>query len=365
MDTHSSSSDSEPEVPVPDQPPCPKRRRVTKKPLLTDEEKTRTKKFLLTQFCLELVPSPHPYVAYCCYSRELCPTTQRPHYQMYVESNARFSVATICKQVPWLVGARYEKARGTLLENQLYCQKTRQVDIDSRLRNGPNSPPISEGYTEFGTPLPENGQHRKVKEMTDSIMSGDTTVEQIAVENPEAYHQYGRTLEKVQSIRLNEITRSGMTKCLWLYGPSGGGKSHLAHSLKFFLGRPYCKTATTWWSGYKQQKYVIFDEFRGELPYPEFLKMTDKYDYKVQVKCKDELPFTSELIVITCPARADQVYQPQYSWDTMAQIERRVLQVHVTEHNRADAMRVALDYILDIIPPEKRSVAQDYMAIDN
>ena len=50
-------------------------------------------------------------------------------------------------------------------------------------------------------------------------------VDQIAKESPELYHMYGRTLNKLEELRMREVFRTFMTECTWLWGATGTGKS--------------------------------------------------------------------------------------------------------------------------------------------
>ena len=50
-----------------------------------------------------------------------------------------------------------------------------------------------------------------------------THADEIVCEDPEQYHQYGRTLHKLEDIALRKKHRTWMTTCDWLWGPTGVG----------------------------------------------------------------------------------------------------------------------------------------------
>ncbi|MGN5495185.1 hypothetical protein ACLJCJ_09465, partial [Campylobacter coli] len=65
---------------------------------------------------------------------------------------------------------------------------------------------------------PEPGSRTDLNDLKDAIMHGHLTVNQIRQDNPIIYHQYGRTLEALQTDYWNSNERSTMTKGVWLYG---------------------------------------------------------------------------------------------------------------------------------------------------
>lgn len=68
---------------------------------------------------------------------------------------------------------------------------------------------------------------------------------------------------------------------LAIYGPSGSGKSHIAFSVDEY----FIKDNSHWWDGYRGEKIVIWDEFNSsKVDCENFLKWTDKYPTRVQVK---------------------------------------------------------------------------------
>lgn len=70
------------------------------------------------------------------------------------------------------------------------------------------------------------------------------------------------------------------------WGVTGSGKSHKAFNLASESGHDfYVKGSTTkWWDGYKGEKIVIMDEFRGQIGIEHLLKWFDKYPCYVEEK---------------------------------------------------------------------------------
>lgn len=72
-------------------------------------------------------------------------------------------------------------------------------------------------------------------------------------------------------------------KVIVLWGPSGSGKSHWAFENAgddYYIKAPLTK----WWDGYRGQKTILIDEFRGVIDVSHFLKWVDKYPCAVEKK---------------------------------------------------------------------------------
>ena len=101
----------------------------------------------------------------------------------------------------------------------------------------------------------------------------------ILVEEPIKIHQYGRTLEKIDDLRMSKMFRTEMTDGIWLWGGTGTGKSHEAFSGYNPDTHYMWVNDKKWWDQYKQQDIVILNDFRGEIAYNELLQMIDKWPY--------------------------------------------------------------------------------------
>ena len=69
------------------------------------------------------------------------------------------------------------------------------------------------------------GARADLNELKDKIMEG-MTVDEVCLEDPVKYHQYGRTLNKLEDLRMRKIYRTEMTQGIWIWGPTGTGKTH-------------------------------------------------------------------------------------------------------------------------------------------
>ena len=110
---------------------------------------------------------------------------------------------------------------------------------------------------------PAQGARADLKELKEEIVSGKRTVDEITMDDPMVYHQYGRTLHRIEDIALRKKFRTEMTKGIWYHGTTLKGKSHLAFA-NFDPETHYVwKDDNGWQDGYMGQEIVIIDDFRG------------------------------------------------------------------------------------------------------
>lgn len=209
--------------------------------------------------------------------------------------------------------AHIEIMKGTIEQAANYCKK----DGD---------------FVEFGD-LPKQGLRNDLNEIKDSIMNG-ISVDTIAMDNPVIYHQYGRTLNKIEDLKMRNIYRTEMTKGEWYFGPSGVGKSELLYK-DFKPNECYSYPYDgRWWDGYAQQPMVVIDEFRGQIPFNELLRMCDKHpNYSVARRGREPLPFVSKIVRLSSSMPPWEVYRNVNANDSLAQLYRRFKIYKVTENN--------------------------------
>lgn len=179
---------------------------------------------------------------------------------------------------------------------------------------------------EYGIkPYNTQGQRTDLVQMKNSILAGEQTSEDILVAMPGLFHQYGRTIEKLEDIAMRGRFRNEMTLCDWIVGDTGKGKSHRAFK-DFHPTTHYVLPLQDkgWWDGYRQQEVVIINEFRGQIPYSELLDLIDKWPKSVPRRGREPLPFTSKKIIITSSLEPNEVYHNLSINDSLTQLYRRI-----------------------------------------
>lgn len=187
-------------------------------------------------------------------------STGTPHLQGYVVFKSTKREKAVRKL---LKGCHVTLAKGTSAQNKTYCSK--------------------EGdFEEFGKiPLSrkEVGEKEKVRwgVVWDNAKAGNLELipKQILVKS---YNAIKRIEKDHLEPKLREVSK---TKVYW--GESGAGKSHKAWEEAG--DTVYSKLPTTkFWDGYKGEKNVVIDEFRGVIGVSHLLRWCDKWKTLVEVK---------------------------------------------------------------------------------
>ena len=257
-------------------------------------------------------------IRYLAYGKETCPDTGKLHYQSFLYfANARSTGDKALGAMGSWWGKTHchvEPMKGSFLSNEKYCSKEGQ-------------------YTEIGD-KPEPGAREDIKENVELIASGEMTADDLCMLDPQHFHMYGRTYDRIEDICARKRVRYEMTKGTWYFGKTGVGKSHIT-----FEGRDpeefYLKSTTEadakWWDGYMPNKHrtVIINEFRGGIPYGQMLSLTDKWPEKVSRRGREPMPFTADEIIVTSCHPPEKIYK-NVDKDGHAQLYRRFKVYEVT-----------------------------------
>lgn len=263
----------------------------------------RTRLWVFTNFDLEFDYNAlikNAKVRYIAYAPEKCPKTDRDHHQGWLMLHA---ATESVKNVAKLVGkCHVEPMYGSLHSNDSYCSKEGQL-------------------VELGD-KPSQGERADLKLLKDALVNGETSVTEIMMDDPVTYHQYGRTLEKIEDRVARKTTRNWMTKGTWIWGETGCGKSHEAYEGYDESTHYVYKHDGGWWDGYTGQATVILDDFRGEISYAEMLRLVDKWPHWVRRRNREPASFIAQKLIVTCNSPPDMVYRDTDN-DGYAQLNRR------------------------------------------
>lgn len=246
-------------------------------------------------------------------AHEICPTTGSDHMDGYYELQTQRKISTENKKFTKVFGPGFgdlQVAKGTAAENCDYSEKEGRK-METR-----------------GQPGQGQGERSDLRELKEDIMSGKRSVDDIAVAEPEAYHQYGRTLTKLEDIALRKKFRTEMPVATWVWGPTGVGKSHWLNK-DYDPERMYTwKDDNGWQDGYAGQPIVLINEFRGGIPFNELLQLIDKWPYFIRRRGREPAPMLATEFRITSSMPPSQVYHGIASredgMDSMNQLYRRV-----------------------------------------
>lgn len=293
--------------------PATKRRRVGPR---------RSKAWCFTSFEEEEPTYVEEKMRWLIYAPELSPTTGRKHWQGFVY----FKNPQQMSGVKRMLGASCHvevKARGSTFGDQkTYIQGPYSKDGKEK--------PLNPEFTEFGV-MPAQGARGDLKGLAAAVVSGEKSVREILLEDPDAYHQYGRTLQDLEDAVSTESYRTWMTEGLWLYGGTGSGKSTKAFAgfdpATHFVYTPDGR----WWDGYQGHPIVIIDDFRGKIPYDMLLRLVDQWPCQVPRRGRRPAQFLARRVIITSPLTPEEVYHNRAEKDGIEQLLRRFTVVRMED----------------------------------
>ncbi len=223
---------------------------------------------------------------------EVAPSTGTKHLQVYISYPNPRSFNAIKSIFPT---AHIEISAGDAQQNRDYCSKDCILYED-------------------GT-LPAQGNRTDIEVCKDIVKSTNSMREVVT------------HATSVQGVRIAEIwlkyhepPRNFKPHVIWIYGPSGVGKTKLAYELAG--PKPYtCMKNLKWLEGYDGHETTIIDELRSSFcSFATFLRLIDRYEYRIEQKGSSR-QFLSKKIIIT------SVHAPAAVWDTnedIYQLHRRI-----------------------------------------
>lgn len=258
--------------------------------------RTRTKNWCFTYFGIQDLKS-GPYdvpnkpkirdetkIKYLCYQLEICPKTNRPHYQGYFQTTYAVSRP---QMYDWLdcPNAHYERANGSPEDNRKYCSKKES--------GMPNT------FEEFGS-LTSQGERTDLKAAVNAKSLRDISEANLV--------RYGRGILFARQILSKK--RDFMTEVHIIWGETDSGKSSRLPVKDAYWKDP----CDQWWDGYDNEKYVVLDDWKEKTFDREYmLRLCDRYPMSVRIK-GGSVNFNSEKIYITSNTDPSKWYGEDPAW---------------------------------------------------
>lgn len=212
----------------------------------------------------EVIATFKDMVGYLVFQQEKCPDTERLHYQGYAEfvkQNTLASLKKIDASIHW------EPRRGTAKEASDYCKK-----VDTRVAG-----PWEHG--EMKTP----GVRTDIIAFREAIKKGSTTTELIET-HPMEMARFTRFYSIVKtSVRPESWGKIAVHLHLGLPGTGKTSSSRILGS-KSYWECPLKGSKQLWFDGYDGQYNVLMDEFSGQLPLTELLRLLQPGPLQVPTK---------------------------------------------------------------------------------
>lgn len=262
---------------------------------------------------------------YLCFSQEICPDTGNIHWQGYVEYKVK-------KRKDWCYRQKtYEKASFKVVDadgatNRDYCYWLDDEHTE------PNNT-----FAEYGTMQATQGARTDLVEIREKIMAGEIDYDNILLDYPPyLIDKHGRIIKEWCMARARTVQRREMPETSWFYGETETGKSHAVKQALTDMEGDYYENCywhnaydSKWWDGYKGQKHVILDDFRGyNMPLPQLLQILDKYPCSVPKRYAgaSNTPMVAKYIWITCNASPELTYSGA-KHESLKQLRRRLTHI--------------------------------------
>lgn len=181
--------------------------------------------------------------------------------------------------------AHIEAARGSGIDNRKYCSK-------------------SGDYYEAGlcpktaTVDKSKGQYRRAVEAFIEVMQDGHSLHEFMLAHPTVFMIHGSKMVANYYSTIPPEPRP-TTEVVYVFGPTGTGKSHTIHTALKNYRVFYKDPITRWFDGYACEKIVVIDDFLYDHKLePDYLRWFDKYPYRVQIK-GGYMPLSATLFIVT------------------------------------------------------------------
>lgn len=202
------------------------------------------------------------------------------HIQGYCELTSQLRFGGVTKFLP---RAHIECRQGSAQQASDYCKKENNFHEYGKL-----SKPGHRTDIQSVKELIKSG--KGMKEITDEVDSYQ------AIRHAETYLKY------------HEKKRDWKPYVVWIYGPTGTGKTRRAMELSNKESRWVSLNNGKFWEGYDAHECVILDDFRGDwCKFHELLRILDRYEYRVEVKGGSR-QLLARSIIITSSKSPREVY---------------------------------------------------------
>lgn len=273
------------------------------------------------------LPSVDGRVTYLTGQLEMCPETQRLHYQAYWRVKNPLGlqawVALVADSIPGTKPAHVVFPNGTPDQCIAYVTKD-----DTRVGIEPH---------EWGE-RPEQGKRSDLQDVADAVVDGQSLA-RIAREHPATYIRYHRGVGALRSRTARQ--RQQPTRVYYLGGRTGAGKS-TACATAYDCEHVYWATDTDgklkWLDEYDPvvHKVVIFDEVEpGYFSPSQFKRMFDRFPMQVASK-GGHAQFASEIAVITSNYSLEELFPGLRHAESLRAIVRRVHEIPLPDEGYVD-----------------------------
>lgn len=227
----------------------------------------KMRRFTVTSYSEAPPAFDNEFLSYLCYQQEKCPTTERLHWQVYLETSSRRSPNVVRKRYS---PAHVEVSQGTAAQNREYCSKCESA--------------VPGTFEEFGTPMSQGARTDLTEYITD-VRSGMKLKQRLErYPDIEARYRHLHSLVLMAETEEYENKIRSDLKVYFFCGPSGSGKTRRVYQERPDVYRPTVQGKSVWWQNYRGQSAILLDDITPDFDRTALLHITDIYPYPLNVK---------------------------------------------------------------------------------
>lgn len=246
-------------------------------------------------------------IQYVVYQKELCPKTERIHYQIYVEFKGRPYREGI-RQIFNNPSIHIEPRRGTQAEAIAYCKKE-ETRIDGPWEIGEKKY-MGSGGDRLG--------------VVRAILSDERLTTEEKILNAKLIEQSFAQICRNRGKCFREV------KVIVYWGYPGTGKTRRAHEENPVLYQPIISSDRVWFNGYAGEHVLLLDDYGGEIQINFFKKLLD--GYQMPIETKGGMTFACwTKIVITSNIHPHEWYKHKVRMVDIQALLRRINEIHEFE----------------------------------
>lgn len=252
-------------------------------------------------------------ISYCVWQTEQG-ENGTPHYQGYLELSKPIRFSALKKLSDQWARGHFEPRRATQAAAIAYAQK-----LDTRIEGD---------HGEQGEKSKQGSKRGRSEDLAllNRLIGAGANSNDIAIEMPDTYHSYSRTIEKLEVAHLSRRKRDCKPNVYVIFGPPGTNKSRSVYDTEPDL---YVRPAGDghWWEGYTGQQAILLDDLRDvDYPFHQLLRILDRFNTTVPKRNqRGGEPLMAKRIYITCPNPPDLWY-PRIE-EHRDQLYRRISQI--------------------------------------
>lgn len=200
------------------------------------------------------------YIRYICFGKEICPKTEKVHYQGWIQLSKLKTLGGV-KKLANSKAIHLECCKGDEFDNDKYCTK-------------------DGNYIKLGNFITQ-GNRSDLHKIKDDIFNGKKLVD-VLKDDPISYCKYRNGIRDMSSYYNQESTKEfRKVEVILLHGKTASGKTRKAMEEATYKING---DDLAWWDGYDGDKCICIDEYDNNIPITKLLNILDGYQLRLNIK---------------------------------------------------------------------------------